>query len=303
MAPTETVENCQISIGARAGAKVLVQAARVVLLCVVLGGVARAQTTQGTPSRSDPAPFAITDNSFLVEEAFNQEPGIFQNIFGAVRTNGSWAAAFTQEWPVESQKHQLSYTLVWLDAEGHNGFGDLLVNYRYQALMEAPGRPAFSPRVSMILPTGRARDGLGSGSPGVQINLPFSKQAGDWYWHWNGGLTWLPRAESDFDEQSPSRREDLMAPFLAGSAIYRLRPMFQLMLEGLVVFDESIVVRGTDRDTAFTVAPGLRTGWDIGEHQLILGFAVPITWSDGDRDPGAFLYCSYELPFLRDREP
>jgi hypothetical protein len=90
-----------------------------------------------------------------------------------------------------------------------------------------------------------------------------------------------------------------MAPFLAGSAIYRLRPMFQLMLEGLVVFDESIVARGTDRDRAFTIAPGLRTGWDIGERQLILGFAVPVTWSDGEREPGAFLYCSYELPFRR----
>lgn len=291
----------EITIGARAASKVLVQAARVALLSVLLGGVARAQTTQGTPSRPDPEPFAITDNSFLVEEAFNQEPGIFQNIFGAVRTSGSWGMAFTQEWPLESQKHQVSYTLAWLDADGHHGFGDVLVNYRYQALTEAPGRPAFSPRVSVILPTGRVRDGLGDGSPGLQINLPFSKQAGDWYWHWNGGVTWLPRAQSDVDGQSPTHREELMAPFLAGSAIYRLRPMFQLMLEGLVVFDESIVVRGTDRETAFTIAPGLRTGWDIGERQLILGVAVPITWSDGESEPGAFLYCSYELPFLRER--
>ena len=36
-------------------------------------------------------PFEISDNSFLVEEAFNQERGIFQNIFGAARTGGQWA--------------------------------------------------------------------------------------------------------------------------------------------------------------------------------------------------------------------
>ena len=40
------------------------------------------------------------DNSFLVEEAFNQEAGVFQNIFGAARRNGHWGATFTQEWPV-----------------------------------------------------------------------------------------------------------------------------------------------------------------------------------------------------------
>jgi Iron dependent repressor, metal binding and dimerisation domain/FeoA domain len=289
----------EITIGARAASKVLVQAARVIFLCLLLGGVARAQSTLGTPSPPGPTPFAITDNSFLVEEAFNQEPGIFQNIFGAARTNRNWAAAFTQEWPVKSQKHQLSYTLLWLDAEGHNGFGDVLVNYRYQALMEGPGQPAFSPRVSLILPTGRARNGLGSGSPGLQINLPFSKQTGDWYWHWNSGVTWLPRAQADFEGATSTRRENLTVPFLAGSGIYRLRPMFQLMLEGLVVFDESIAVQRTQRDTAFTLAPGLRAGWDFGERQLVVGFAVPITWSDGEREPGAFLYCSYELPFSR----
>jgi DtxR family Mn-dependent transcriptional regulator len=79
----------EITIGARAASKVLVQAARMVLLCLLLGGVARAQTTQGVPSTPGPTPFAITDNSFLVEEAFNQEPGIFQNIFGAVKTSRS----------------------------------------------------------------------------------------------------------------------------------------------------------------------------------------------------------------------
>jgi hypothetical protein len=289
----------EITIGARAASKVLVQTARVVLLCLLLGGVGRAQTTQGTPSTAGSTPFAITDNSFLVEEAFNQEPGIFQNIFGAVKTSDGWAAAFTQEWPVKSQKHQFSYTLLWLDAEGHNRFGDVLINYRYQALTEGPGRPAFSPRVSLILRTGRARDGLGSGSPGLQINLPVSKQAGDWYWHWNGGATWLPRSQSDFEGPSPTRRENLIAPFLAGSGIYRLRPMFQLMLEGVVVFDESIAAQRTQRDSVFTVAPGLRTGWNIGERQLIVGFAVPVTWSDGENEPGAFLYFSYELPFRR----
>ena len=56
-------------------------------------------------------PFKITDNSFLVEEAFNQEAGVFQNIFGATADQGAGQATFTQEWPAPASGHQLSYTL------------------------------------------------------------------------------------------------------------------------------------------------------------------------------------------------
>lgn len=236
-------------------------------------------------------PFRITDNSFLVEEAFNQERGVFQNIVGGLRVHRDWSASFTQEWPLGSQRHQVSYTILWLQVARHNGAGDTMINYRYQAMMEGPGRPAFSPRVSVVFPTGNSRDGLGNGSAGLQVNLPFSKQTGDWYWHWNAGLTWLPRAKID------AKHEDLASPFLACSAIYRLRPMFNLMLESLATFDEVIADAGTTRSRGLTLSPGLRTGWDIGEKQVVVGFAVPTLWRDGATVTGAFVYFSYELPF------
>jgi hypothetical protein len=245
------------------------------------------------PARSEP--FRITDNSFLVEEAFNQERGVFQNIFGAARVNGQWSGSFTEEWPIGNQAHQFSYTLSYLQAARHNGAGDTLINYRYQAMMEGPGRPAFSPRVSVVIPTGKSHEGLGNGSAGLQFNLPFSKQTGDWYWHWNAGLTWLPRAKSPDD----SLREDLESPFLAGSAIYRVKPMFNLMLESMVSFDETIADPGTVRQRGVTLSPGFRTGWDIGDKQLVAGFAVPTTWRGGDSATGVFLYFSYELPFKK----
>lgn len=58
----------------------------------------------------------IQDNSFLVEEAYNQEAGVVQHIFnlgyGVDRLHGpddrEWAFSFTQEWPVFSQTHQFS---------------------------------------------------------------------------------------------------------------------------------------------------------------------------------------------------
>jgi hypothetical protein len=54
-----------------------------------------------------------------------------------------------------------------------------------------------------------------------------------------------------------------------------------------------------ERSAAFTLSPGARGGWNIGDHQLIVGAAIPITWTEGSTDTGAFFYLSYELPFKR----
>jgi len=290
----------EFTIGARAASKVLVQAARAVLLMFLLSGSAIAQTTAAlAPTKKVAEPFAITDNSFLVEEAFNQEPGIFQNIANAVFVNGNWVFTFTQEWPVVTQAHQFSYTLSALDTGFGTGGGDTLLNYRYQALTEGPGRPAFSPRVSVVLPTGDVFRLRGSGSPGLQVNLPFSKQTGNWYWHWNGGFTWLPKADTQTANPADDRRVDLMSPLLSGSGIYRLRPMFNLMLESVLLFNELPDEEGTTRETTFTLSPGARGGWNLGDQQLVLGAAMPITWVQGSAETGLLVYLSYELPFKK----
>jgi hypothetical protein len=236
-----------------------------------------------------------------VEEAFNQEAGVFQNIFGATRAGGHWAETFTQEWPVKSQTHQLSYTLSFVDEALQNGLGDALLNYRYQAMTEGRGRPAFSPRLSLVLPSGNSDNGLGNGSVGLQVNLPFSKQTGDWYWHWNGGVTWLPLARATLRQGDLAvvREEGLTSPFVAGSGIYRLFPMFHLMLESMISSDESIAEIGTTRDTTVTLSPGFRVGWNVGDTQIVAGFAAPLSWTEGARTAGAFFYFSYELPFKK----
>ena len=55
----------------------------------------------------------IQDNSFLIEEAYNQDPGVVQHIqtFSRATRGGDWLYTFTQEWPAPNLKHQLSYTL------------------------------------------------------------------------------------------------------------------------------------------------------------------------------------------------
>lgn len=245
---------------------------------------------QSQPARAEPPkPFAIVDNSFLVEEAFNQEPKIFQNIFGWTRQQGDWQFTFTQEWPAPGQRHQLSYTIPFSSIDGVHGAGDVLLNYRLQVLEEGPGRPAFSPRVSLILPTGSSDIGAGSG--GLQMNLPFSKQQGDFYFHWNAGFTWLP------GETHP----DLVSPSFAGSAIYRLEDMCNLMVESVLSYvDTEIGPDRTKRIRSFTLSPGIRGGWNLGpDTQVIIGAAIPVSWTEGKTFAGVFAYFSYELPFRK----
>src|SRR5690606_10195041 len=113
-------------IGARAASKVLVQTIQVLLLALLLPLHVVAQTT--APAQTKARSFEILDNSFLVEEAFNQERGVFQNIFGFQRKDGAWDFAFTQEWPVTTERNQLSYTVPVAGVSGTTGFGDVMIH-------------------------------------------------------------------------------------------------------------------------------------------------------------------------------
>lgn len=137
----------------------------------ILSIPAAAQNSAGPP--------VIQDNSFLVEEAYNQERGVVQHIstFSRLWNSKDWVYTFTQEWPMPGDaRHQLSYTLVGAHAgafEGSGaGLGDFILNYRYQLVGNGDTRTAFSPRVSMLLPSGDEAKGRGFGAKGVQVNLP-----------------------------------------------------------------------------------------------------------------------------------
>src|SRR5512132_2382866 len=62
---------------------------------------------------SEPLAKGIQDNSFFIEEAYNQEPGVVQHILRVPLsfTTGprDIAPSLPQEWPVFSQTHQHSY--------------------------------------------------------------------------------------------------------------------------------------------------------------------------------------------------
>lgn len=254
-------------------------------------------TPADAQASAPPAPprFGITDNSFLVEEAFNQDPRIFQNIFMVTRTHsGDWDASFTQEWPVPGERHQLSVTLPF-SVESHLGaIGDVLINYRLQVSEEQHGHPAFAPRASVVLPSSVDGRELGLRGAGCQFNLPFSERAGAVYFHWNAGVTLLRDAATDAEGAPIAEWTSL--PSGAGSVIVAVRPMFNLMLETVV--QEEVLSSGS-LGTTTTIVPGFRTGWNIRpEHQIVIGIGVPLT-AGARHDKAALAYFSYELPFAK----
>lgn len=246
----------------------------------------------------------IQDNSFLIEEAYNQEPGVVQHILNIVHNANRHAGAssddlsfvFTQEWPAFSQTHQLSYTVpfTFLNENGRSdsGIEDVLLNYRLQVLMESDTLPAFAPRFSLILPTGDADKGFGDDTVGYQLSLPLSKIVSERVTlHGNAGATLLPDVDG----------HDLVSYNLGASVIYAVSKNFNLMLESVANFDEEVTESGhTSREAAVVISPGLRYAFNhSNDAQTVIGIAAPIGVTAAAADYSVFLYASYEHPFWR----
>jgi hypothetical protein len=281
--------------GVRASVNALMTA---LCMCVGVAGVEAAE----------PKPIeVIADNSFLIEEAYNQEPGVVQHIFNAVHNNDSrrrgWAFSFTQEWPVFSQDHQFSYSIPSFHfREGGDrvsGVGDILLNYRYQALEEGDVKPAFAPRFSLILPSGSRRRGTGNHVVGYQWNLPFSKKLGSRLAaHANFGLTYLPHVRALLDSSTGqlSPKHSLVSYNVGASGIFALLPRLHLMLEWVGNFEESINDAGKpQREFKPILSPGIRAAVvNQDKLQIVVGAAVPMGLNRKVDNHGAFLYLSIE---------
>lgn len=242
---------------------------------------------------------AIQDNSYFIEEAYNQEDGVVQHIANLLYDDGdNWLFSFTQEWPLTGLEHQLSYTLAWATAESLNGssdgFGDILLNYRYQLVGSGDAALAIAPRLSLVVPTGDATYGRGAGSFGVQLNLPVSVVHSDQLVsHWNAGATYFPDAENELGHEAAVTHLHAGA-----SAIWLLDERFNLMLEALWTGSEEVVGRAaTDHHSSFVVSPGVRWSHDFASGlQVVPGVALPIAFDGGERELSVFLYLSFEHP-------
>lgn len=245
------------------------------------------------------APPSISDNSFLLEEAYNQEPGVVQHIstFQRFRGADTWAYTFTQEWPLFGRAHQLSYTVpiqrIQNGASFATGLGDVAVNYRYQ--LAAAQRLSVAPRLSLLLPTGRARSDLGAGALGVQVNVPASVLvASKVVTHWNAGGTVTPSAKNAGGDKATT-----VACNLGASVIWLARPTFNALVEVVWTRDAAVTSAGrTAASHALSISPGIRWAHNFSSGlQIVPGIAFPIGVGPSAGDDAVLVYLSFEHPF------
>jgi hypothetical protein len=244
----------------------------------------------------DQYPETIADNSFLIEEAFNQDFRVVQHMvnFIVTRPAHDYEFIFTQEWPLFSHEHQISYSIPysWLNKNTVNGIGDISVNYRYQ-LFDTDKWAAVSPRLSLLLPTGKENKELGNGVIGYQFNLPVSKRiSADWIVHVNAGGTFLSKVKSG------TYKKNLFS-YNAGTGLFWLwKKNVNFLLEWVSTFDDEISNTGKIKNRpTHIINPGVRFAFDINAIQIVPGFCVPIQVNGKDKSRSAFLYFSAEHPF------
>lgn len=244
----------------------------------------------------------IQDNSFLVEEGYNQERGVVQHIstFTRLWNCKDWSYSFTQEWPApRNWRHQLSYTLVGMHAGGFagagGGLGDTILNYRYQLIGTGESRFAFAPRVSMLLATGDPTKGRGFGGTGVQTNLPLSLVLHSrLVSHWNAGTTFVPHAQNSEHLSAGS-----VGYNFGQSLIFLAHPRLNLMLETYANTYQAVVDRGkTEWVRTEYISPGVRWAFNFASGlQIVPGVALPLGIGPTAGERGLFLYLSFEHPF------
>jgi hypothetical protein len=271
------------------------------LLLLIVAGLSLACWPRNAPAQAIPVPAepSIQDNSFLLEEAYNQDAGAVQHISSLSRfwNSKDWVFTFTQEWAVPRfSRHQLSFTATAVRAGAFigsgAGFGDTALNYRYQLLGSSRSRLAFAPRFSVLLPSGKPRLGRGAGGTGVQAGLPFSigvhRRLST---HVNLGITHTPRARNEFGDRASTTSYSA-----AHSLVYTLHPRMNLMLESVWTNSADVVAPSvTRRANDVLVSPGVRWSHNFADGlQIVPGVAVPFGVGPSAGERGILLYLSFE---------
>jgi len=261
------------------------------------GGGESPQPMVASRSLEDLNSSPIQDNSFLVEEAYNQEDGVVQHIslFQKLST-GDWAFTQTDEWPLRSLKNQLSITVAAThsgDCPGSGaGWGDTAMNYRYQLIGSGDTKYAVAPRLSLLLPTGNPAADRGYGGVGLQTNLPISIQHSRYLvTHWNLGATWVPRAQDQFHQRASS-----LGANLGQSVVWLVKPRFNALVETVWSSNPQVVAPGrTMPQYNLFISPGIRWAYNFKSGlQIVPGVGLPIGAGPSAGQAGMIFYLSFE---------
>lgn len=299
-------------------------ASMLVLLLTIFQAGLLAQ--EKTPAAAEKNYRLLQSNGLLIEEAYHQETGEVQHTFRATRErNGLWTSAFSQEWPLWSEKHQLNLSMPVrlaanvLDGSGKSidksidkssgksidkssgkGIGDIEIGYSYFLLGNNDTRVTVSPGVSLILPTGNVGNGLGMGATGLELKVPVSVMLSERFvTHTNVGAT-LTRAAKNREGE----RANLFDVEAGQGLVWLAHPKFNVLLDVIWARTEAVAGKGLrEREYEFTISPGIRWGHTFKSGLAIIpGIAVPIGFGPSRGNRGMLLSLAIEHRFKKQRE-
>jgi hypothetical protein len=244
----------------------------------------------------------LQSNGLLVDTAYHQEDGEVQHAltFSRSRKDG-WASAVSQEWPLFSEKHQVSISLpadlFVKRLDGSRGVGDLTLEYSYFLLGDNRSRVTVSPGVGISLPTGSVTKGLGAGGAGASVKLPISVMLSRRLAsNSTVELGYVPSAKNGEGDQFHIRKYELGQSF-----VWFARPNFNVLLEA--VWEKSRATNGggfKEIESESFVSPGVR--WAHVFHNgvsIIPGVAVPVGVGTSRGARGILFYLAVEHRFKR----
>ncbi len=246
-------------------------------------------------------PSRISDNSFLIEEAYNQERGVVQHI---VLLDKDWhtkdlGLSFAQEWPLGGQMWQGAYAVsadwefkeVWLDLQ-----------LRYQ-LWSRDGL-AVAPSIAFSTSTA-IKEANSQIDNKFRVGIPISSELSQRLaFHLNGSIESYGYTQSGVSGAFPSQlgmSYSAYVPELGGSLVYQIKPTLDILVECIYsktikIFTEDI----TETTVEAVISPGFRHAWNFSSGaQMVGGFGLPIGLTDDVPDVSGLFYLSFEHSFLK----
>jgi len=239
----------------------------------------------------------IEDNSFLIEEAYNQDPGVIQHISSfQYMKDHTWIYTFTDEWPVPGQKtsafdnnscfkqwvNRIGWYIAKLPLSGHIQRSIRL----FPEVFTHIANRKFQKRA------GCRGSGLPAKSP---VQLPVIHKIAT---HYNLGLTFTPNAK-----QADGSASDITVFNYGLSMILLLNKNFNFMFE--VAGNRTYTKVRTDysKTGSFFINPGFRYAINFKSGlQIVPGLALPIGLGPSNGDIGIYGYLSFEHPIVETKK-
>ncbi|MCX6155062.1 MAG: hypothetical protein NT007_12990 [Candidatus Kapabacteria bacterium] len=277
------------------------------LLIIIICNKTQCEATGTQVSSFNQFSKAIEDNSFLIEEAFNQEERVVHNIQYATFYKKPCSLlyySFNQEWPVGGIPHQFSFTVPYEQVNGLKGIGDISLNYRYQ-LTYKDDWALCAPRFSIIMPTGKKDPDLFTGNLGLQINVPATKRISELIQiHANLGFTYLNNAsfrdESIFDN-SKNIFSKSVYNFNTGVGLNIIATGYVNFIFEVIENFNNLPQNRTDNTyiNETILVPGVRFAFNLWTAQIVPGIGIPFRYLSNSNSGyiGALAYFSVEFPY------